>query len=176
MSAMISSIEETWSWRQRFCMPADSSWKTPVVLPGVEQREGPWVVDRHLLDVEGRVDGAPDVVHGVGDHGQRLQAEEVHLEEPELADGVHVELDRHVALLERERHELLEGPVRDDDARRVLAGVPDHALQHPRLLEDLLRGGIPLDLLAQLGDFATACSSVMLSSSGIIFASRSASA
>ena len=151
MSAMISSIEDTWSCRQRFCIPPDSSWNTPVVLPvlrsakvfassiGIFSMSNPGSAVRRMLST------ASAITVSV------FRPEEVHLEQPELPDGVHVELHRDVALLEGQGHELLQGPVGDDDPGRVLARVPDHPLEHLRLLEDLARGGILRHLLAQLG-------------------------
>ena len=47
---------------------------------GVEQGEGLRVFERDGFDVEFGVGGAADVVHGVGDDGERLQAQEVHLQ------------------------------------------------------------------------------------------------
>jgi len=61
--------------------------------------------------------------------GERLQPEEVHLQQPELRHGVHVVLHRDVAFLLGERDEVLQRPVGDDDAGGMLAGVAHHALE-----------------------------------------------
>ena len=108
---------------------------------------------RNGLDVELRIGGAADVVDGVGDDGERLQPEKIHLQQAELADGVHVELHGDVAFLQRERDEFVERPIGDDDAGGVFAGVAHHAFEHERLVDDFLRDGIALDLVAQLRGF-----------------------
>ena len=86
----------------------------------------------------------------VGDERQRVQAEEVHLEEPGLLDLGHRVLsrDRHVLARAdpRQRDALEEVAVRDDDAGRVLAGVAVDALELDREVEEpAVRG-----LVAQL--------------------------
>ena len=120
---------------------------------GVEQRVSFRVLEADGLEIELRVDRAADAVDGVGDDGERLQSEEIHLEQAEFAHGVHVILHGHVAFLQRERHELVEPAVGDDDARGVLAGVAHHALEHERLVDDFFRRRIAGDLLPQLRGF-----------------------
>jgi hypothetical protein len=177
MRAMISSMEETWSWRQRFCIPPDSSWKTPVVRPVLRRAKvfassiGTFSMSNAGSAVRRMLSTASAITVSV------FRPRKSIFSRPELADRVHVELHGDVALLERERHEFLEGPVGDDDPGRVLAGVAHHALQDARLLEDLLRGHrIPLDLLPQLGRLGHGLLERDVELVGIIFASRSASA
>ena len=120
---------------------------------GIQEGKRLRVLERDRLDVELRIGGAADVVHGVGDDGERLEPEEIHLQQTELRHGIHVVLHGDVAFLLGERDELLERAVGDDDAGGVLAGVAHHALEDERLVEDSFRERIFRDLVAQLGGF-----------------------
>ena len=55
--------------------------------------------------------------------------------------------------MERQRHEFVEGPVGDNDAGGVFAGVADHALEDAGLVEDFFGDGVAGDFVAQLGGF-----------------------
>ena len=71
-----------------------------------------------------------DVVDGLLDDGEVLQAEEVHLEEADLGDGSHVELGDDLAVLALgEGAVVAEVAVADDDAGGVDAGIAGQALQ-----------------------------------------------
>ena len=120
---------------------------------GVEQCKGFGVFEGYFLDVEIGVGGAADVGDGVGDDGERLEAEEVHLQQTELADGVHIELHGDVAFLQGERDEFVEGFVGDDDAGGVFAGIAHHAFEDAGGLEDFFGDGVAVELGAELGGF-----------------------
>ena len=91
-----------------------------------------------------------DELHGIADHREGLQAEEVHLEQPELFDGTHGEPGDQLGPLGVlvQRHALHERLVRDHDRGGVNGGVARAALQrlghgpqlgHARIALDLLR-------------------------------------
>ena len=83
------------------------------------------------------LDAAPaDEADREVEHGQRLQAEEVELDQPRLLDPFHVELgDLHArARVAVERHQPVERPVADDDAGGMGRGVAVEALE---LLRDV---------------------------------------
>ena len=92
------------------------------------------VVERDGVDVEVDAAGVADDLDGVADHVEVAEAEEVHLEEAELLDAVHLVL-------------------RDD--RRVLGVLPalglalDRQVGGERLLGDHHRGGVDAVLAAQ---------------------------
>ena len=117
-------------------MPADSSWKTPLVSPR-------WKSSKVLGSSSGRWSrsiGASgcrcvDEPDGRGEGGEVAQAEEVHLQQPGLLDVAHLPLggDDLLGLVLvgelLERDELLERPVGDHDARGVRADVAVHPLE-----------------------------------------------
>ncbi len=110
------------------------------MLAGGEQLVGLGVVERDRG--RGRCDcpsAARDHLHAVVDQRQRAQAQEVHLEQADALDALHVELRRDVAGVALvERHELRQRPRRDHDARRVDRGVARRALEPPRDVDQLL--------------------------------------
>ena len=57
--------------------------------PPLQHVVGLRIVERHAVDVEIGIVAGPDHLHGVGDHVEVAQAEEVHLEQPEGLDAVH---------------------------------------------------------------------------------------
>ena len=93
-------------------------------VPTAEHRVGLGVIQRDVVDVEL---GAPraKVPQGLLDDRKRPQTKEVHLEQPELSDAVHVELRDHLLRLvarilrELEREISNERRVADHDAGRM---------------------------------------------------------
>ena len=83
-----------------------------------------------------------DAPRRVGDHGQRAQAQEVHLEHARLLERVHVELRDHRvragAGVRVDRHVVVERPGRDHDAGRVHRTVTRQSL-HPLGVVEQLR-------------------------------------
>ena len=72
-------------------MPRDSNWKMPLVRPSEKMRK----VSGSSSGISSRSSVDPllaDDLHRVVDHRQRAQAQEVHLQEPEALDDVHVPL------------------------------------------------------------------------------------
>ena len=120
----------------------------------VEEGEGLGVLEADLLDVEiGLLAMLADEVLGVVDDGERLEAQEVHLQEAELLDGVLGVLGRQVAFLHRHRDDVREGAVGDDHTARVLAGITHHALDDAAGLDDAGGLRVDADLLAELVGF-----------------------
>ena len=72
-----------------------------------------------------------DQIERRGEHGQRLQAEEVEFHQARRLDPFHVELGRrHVGFgIAIERHQLVERPVADDDAGGMGRGVSSKVLR-----------------------------------------------
>ena len=98
------------------------------------------------------LDAAPaDQPHRGLQHRQRLQAEEVELDQPGLLDQLHVELgDRHVgARIAVHRHEFRQRPVADDDAGGVRRGVAVEPFQLLRHVEQRLDDRLLLGLLGK---------------------------
>ena len=103
-------------------------------VPSGEQLEHGGVVERDGVDVERRVLGGADHLDRVRDHVEVAQPEEVHLQQAEVLDAVHLVL-------------------RDDRRRlRVLARLGlalDREVVGERLLGDDDRGGVDAVLAAQ---------------------------
>ncbi len=105
-------------------MPALSSWNTPTVSPRPSMSKVFWSSSGIFVEID--VDAALCEQGDAGrERGQRLQAEKVEFHETRRLDPFHVELGRrHVGLgIAIERHEFVERPVADDDARGVGRGV-----------------------------------------------------
>ena len=83
---------------------------------------------------------AVDQVHGVLDHRQRLQAQEVELHQPGLFHPFHVELrGRHVGgRIAIQRHQPVQRPVADHHARRMGGGVAVKPFQLFRIVQQAL--------------------------------------
>ncbi len=96
----------------------------PDRLAAPEHLVGFRVVERDFSEID--LDPAPgDEANGALKRGQRLQAQEVELDQPRRFHPFHVELGRRHRRLRIavERHELGQRPVADDDARRMGRGV-----------------------------------------------------
>ena len=111
------------------------------------------VVERDARELE--IDAAPvDELRGEIEHAERLEAEEVELDEPGWLNPLHVELGhRHVGLrIAIERHQFDERPIADYDAGRMRGRVPVQSLQLHRDIEGALdhRFGIARGLQARL--------------------------
>ena len=82
----------------------------------------------------------------VVDDGEGAQAQEVHLQEPEALDDVHVPLGHDLLFVALgdlvEGHELVERARRDDDARGVDRGVAGQPFEAAADLDDLLDLGV----------------------------------
>ena len=113
------------------------------------------VVERHRLDVHQRLTvGAAFLVDGAHrpvDDGERLQAEEVELDESRFLHVVQVELRQHAAacLVGVERHEVRQRGGRDDHAARMLARVAHHAFEFVRHVHDFAGVFVALHEVAQ---------------------------
>jgi len=122
--------------------PVGLELKDALGLAGGQQLEGGRVVHGKEREIEGlsfahEVGTRADEAHGDLQDGQRLEAEEIELDEAGRLDVAHVVLrDQRAGLLVAEdRHVIPQRPLADDDARRVLAGVPRQSLQLARLVE-----------------------------------------
>ncbi len=99
-------------------------------VAAAEQLVGPLVVERQVGEIDR--DAAPrDELDRAGQHGQRLEAEEIELHQPGQLDIFEIELrHRHVgARIAVERHQLLERPVADHHARGVGRGMAVEPLE-----------------------------------------------
>ena len=101
----------------------------------------PWGRRAGSSPMSSSIPRAAQQVERVLDHRQRLQPEEVELDEPRLLDPLHVVLGRrHVrARVAVERHQLDQRPVADHHPRRVGGGVAVEPLDRPGDLEQPLR-------------------------------------
>ena len=119
-------------------------------LPLGEHREGVGIVERDAVRAKaGTAFGG--LLLGIADDRQRAQAEEVHLEQPELLKRRHRELgDRHRLLRLVERHVAVHRVAGDDDARRVGRGVAGHPLDLARHVEQLCDLGVALAHLLEV--------------------------
>ncbi len=83
---------------------------------------------------------ALDHLAGVADDGQRLQAEKIHLQQAEIADGVHRVLrDERAAVVLLERQQIHERLVADDDAGGVDACVAREVFENQGGVNQLTR-------------------------------------
>ena len=74
-------------------MAPPSSWNTPIESPACEQLVGLVVVEVDVVDVEVDAPVASRISSsGVGDDVEVAQAEEVHLQQAEVLDPVHLVL------------------------------------------------------------------------------------
>ena len=122
-------------------------------LAAIEHIEGRLVIDRNLLDVEVRR-LAPDQLLGVADDGERLEPEEIHLEHPEVGQGLHRILrDDLVFLSARQRQDLREIAVADDHSGGMDARIAREPLEHGRIAPQLLRAGLGFDGLLEFRVF-----------------------
>ena len=114
----------------------------PVGIALGQHLEGRFIVERDLRDVDLV---AADLLDGLFDHGEGLEAEEVELHQARGLDPFHVELGGRqrflVVGIAIERHELVERPVADHHAGSMRRGVAVEALELQRQIDQ------PLDLL-----------------------------
>ncbi len=118
-----------------------------------EQVVGLRIVDRDRVDVEGLEAGLlADHPLRIRHQGQRLQSQEVELDEADLLDAAHVVLRHHVAGLRVlvERDHLDQGLRSDHDAGRVLGGVAREPLEVAGGVEQALDLGIHVHQCPQL--------------------------
>ena len=89
-------------------MPADSSWKMPVVSPEASSSNVRGVVERDRVEVDRDAAVLAHQVDRLAEDRQVRQAEEVELEQPERLDGVHLVLRHQRVRVRRllERHQL----------------------------------------------------------------------
>ena len=116
-----------------------------------EQRIGLGVVQRQRVEVDRHAPRVADQGHGVGEDGERAEAEEVHLEQAELLDRPHGEPGdqlRPLGVLV-ERNVLIERVVGDDDGGGVDRRVARTALQRPRDVPEFLHVRLGLDHLGE---------------------------
>ncbi len=73
-------------------MGPPSSWNTPIESPALEHGEGRLVVEGDGVDVGSLALGLGHQVEGSLDDREVPEAEEVHLEQPELLHPVHLVL------------------------------------------------------------------------------------
>ena len=117
----------------------------------VEQGERLGVLEPDLLDVELRQFAVlADELLGIVDHGERLQPEEVHLQQAQLLDGVLGVLGRQVAILHRHRDDVGQRTVRDDHTACVLTAVAHHPFDHAAGFDDAGGRRVTAHLRAEL--------------------------
>ena len=105
----------------------------------LEHLVGLRVVQRHVVDVEHDILGPLDLLERVVDERERAQPQEVHLQQADTLDLLHVPLgDDFVPRPLVERRVVGDRTGRDDDAGGVDGGVPRHALEAAADVEDLL--------------------------------------
>ena len=121
---------------ERLAHPGRLELEDPGRLAGREHRVRRAVVERERADVE-----PARQLHGLVDHVQVAQAEEVHLQQAELDDVVHPELghDFLVGALLLERDDVDQRPRADHDAGRVDRVRSRETLERLGEVEDLLR-------------------------------------
>ena len=134
MSAATSSNEVGISERSSARIGPPSSWNTPTVSPAPQQVEGLRVVERDAVDVGAGAGALLDEPERDLEHVEVAQPQEVHLEEAEVLDAVHLVLGDDRGVL-------------DLPARLRLA--LDREVLGERLARDHHRGGVDAVLAAQ---------------------------
>ena len=109
------------------------------------------VVERQAIEVEVEPAGLLDQRHRVGEHGERAESEEVHLQEPELLDRSHRVAGDQLRTLGVlvERDVFLERLVGDHDSRGVHRGVAGASLERAGDLPQLAHVGLAAHHLGQ---------------------------
>jgi hypothetical protein len=119
----MSSMWEMPTSLAAFCIPPDSSWKTPIVRPELSSvnvgASSSGIVSMSNFGSVERCTLATASAITVSVFGPRKSI----FGSPSLPTAVDVELHGDVILLQRGRHELIERLIGDDDAGGVLAGV-----------------------------------------------------
>ena len=116
-------------------------------VAGLQHRASRRVVERDLLDAQGRIVVGAHHLGGVGQHGQGADAEDVHLGQADGLDVAVVELGDEKALgRPLHRHVIRQRAGRDDDAAGVHAQVVGLAQQAERIAHDRVERAI-FDLL-----------------------------
>ena len=146
---MRSSNSVGFTSRSASRIPDDSNWNTPVDSPRASIAYGFGSSSGSVVDVE----TASDELDRLVDHVEVAEPEEVHLQEAEVDDVVHPDLrhDLLVGALLLQRDHLDQRLRTDDDAGRVDRVRPREPLERAREVDDLLRDGVRVDGLAQLG-------------------------
>ena len=100
-------------------------------LTGGKQLKSLAVVQRDFLEVDSLAPRLADEAYGAVQHGEIAQAEEVHLEQADFFDGVHLELrhDAVVADVSLQGDVFGERLTRYHHARRMGRGVAGHTFQ-----------------------------------------------
>ena len=110
-----------------------------------QQFKGLFVIERDVLDFEIRCVPV-DELHGIVDHGQRFQTEEVHFEHPQFRERAHGELSDGFAFVTAgERHVFRQVAGADDHTRRVNTGAAREAFQLHGGFVKLRHGPVGLD-------------------------------
>ena len=120
-------------------------------IPMAQHGVGLGIVERQARQIEFDATTAHQLL-GLGEDGQRLEAEEIELHQPDLLHILHAELrHRHVgARIAVERNEFLERPVGDDDAGGMGGCVAIESFEFARDVEQPPDVGIFGDGRAQL--------------------------
>ena len=121
--------------------------------------EGGLIVERHLVDVDGLAPGGLDEGQGVGDDVQVPESQEVHLEESEVLDGVHLVLGDHRRIagiltgfgLPLDGEVVRQGLLGDHHGGGVDAVLAPEALESPGHVDDLAHVAVVSVHLAQVG-------------------------
>ena len=131
----------------------------PDGIAPAQHLEGPLVIERHAVYVGPLPCRLLDQIEGHLDHRQVAQAEEVHLQQAEVLDAVHLVLgdDRCIARvrarlgLALHRQVLGERLLGDDDRGGMDAVLAPEALEPPRHVDHELRVGVLLVHLTEIG-------------------------
>ena len=159
-------------------MPSDSIWKTPVVSPRPSISNVRGSSSGIAREIELGVLDAPDLVLGVLHDRQVAQAEEVHLEQADPLDPLHVVLRVDVVVAELiSGVQSIERILRDHDAGGVGRGVTRQPLDRRGGVEQLahLRRLVVERLATRESARAPARSTGRPGRDGISFATRSTS-
>ncbi len=127
---MMSSIQVGVHFLQHVAHAGAFQLEHPHRIAMAQHVVGLRVVVGNAVDIEGRLAQANEILCLLDDR-QRLETEEVELYQPRLFDIFHVELGGRNgrARVAVERHQFVERPVADDDARSMGRGVAVQALK-----------------------------------------------
>ena len=118
----------------------------------VQQGEGGFVLQAHVAHAESIVArGSPHMGFRLGDHGQGLQTQKVHLQQAQVLHRILGELRGQNTVLQGKRHQFPQRSVGDDHSCRMSADVPHHALDHLARVDDLLADRVLFVLRLELG-------------------------
>ena len=151
-SAVMCSTTVNLKFPAQIAHPAGFQLEHAERFRAVQQVVSFFVVERQVVNRHFNAVRALDHFAGVADDGQSFQPEKIHLQQAEVADGIHRVLrDERAAFVLLERQQIHERLVADDDAGGVNAGVARDVFEDERGVNQFARDVFVLVSLFEFG-------------------------